>query len=98
MQVPYFVMSEHHIPDLIKDKIDQITSSMTENGLHSFFKQLTKYLTNLQTKKLSNADEDFRALTMEDLNAPITVCLYLLGFALIVFTVEVIIYRIRMRS
>lgn len=90
--------SGHHIPDHFKDKIDRVTSSMTENGLHYFYKELTKYLLNLRTRKLSNADEDgFRALDIEDLKVPLAICLCLLGFATIVFFIEIIIQRFKMR-
>lgn len=80
----------------MKKMIDKTTSSMTDNGLYQFYKSFTVFLMKLRAEKLSNAEEDdFRALTFDELRGPLIFCVYLVGFAWIIFLAEIIIIKLK---
>lgn len=86
--------SDQHVPERLKSKIDESTLSMTENGLHQFYKKFAEFLTELCAEKLLQAeDETIRVLTLNDLKAPLIFCSSLFGFALVVFLIEVIYFK-----
>lgn len=99
LQTSYSLASEQHIPERMKKMIDETTSSMTENGLHYFYKSFTSFLQKLRVEELSDAEkDDFEALNVDELRAPLIFCCYLAGFSVLLFLVEMIVSKFKKRS
>lgn len=90
--------SQQYVPRRIKTKIDKSTISMTENGLFEFYESFTEFMTRVHVEKILNAtDEEPRALVIDDLRSPLTVCSYFIGFAVLVFLIETVVHVFKAR-
>lgn len=97
---PYYLVSDHYIPDRMLKKIDRTTSAMMENGLNQFFSAFTEFKRKLVARaNLNIADEDdFQALSIDQLKKPVILMVGFCGIAVIIFIVEVIIFKVKQRN
>lgn len=95
----FFLESDHYVPERVINKLDKTTSSMMENGLHEFYLSLAIFKQKLIDRAyLEQIDDDFKALTAEQLKRPMIVLSYLLGVAMIIFITECIISKWKHRN
>lgn len=88
-----------NVPEHMRSKIDKATSSMIEHGFYQFYEGFAMLISKLLAQKLGNIemdDDEWRALTFDNLKAPLMFCLYLIGFAWFVFILEILIHKIKM--
>lgn len=76
-------------------KVDKTTSSMMENGLSQFFLSFTEFKRKILHRANSDAedDDDFKAMSFEQLKRPLILLFGICGMAIVIFIVEVIIFR-----
>lgn len=83
------------------EKIDQISSSMMENGMYEYFGSLLEFKQNLLLRNSDvyegyefNVKDDFiRPFTMEQLKRPIELILFFYGLAILIFLIEIIVHK-----
>lgn len=72
---------------------------MVENGLHEFYLSLAIFKQKLIDRAYSEqVDDDFKALTVEQLRRPMKHLFYLWGMVMIVFITEYIISKWKHRN
>lgn len=76
-------------------KIDKVTSSMMSSGLYQFYISFAEYKQKLAERVKSAQDEDdnFRALTMDQLKRPMLFIFGLWSLAVVIFIMEHIISK-----
>lgn len=99
VQMPYYMAGSQDVPEHIKMKVEKATSSMIESGFYQFYEGFAMFITKLLAKNLPSIeadDDEWRALTVDNLKAPLIFCLCLMGFAWFVFILEILIHKIKM--
>lgn len=86
--------SDHYVSKRTLAKVDKVTSSMMENGLHKFYTSFTAFKRQLfEWSKFSTEDDLEHALTMEQLWRPMILIFWLWGMALVAWIAEILIRR-----
>lgn len=90
----FHLESDHYVTDRTIKKLDQTTSFMVENGIHKFYLSLAIFKQKLIDRAyLEQIDDDFQALTVEQLKRPMILLFYLWGMATIIFIAEMTIFK-----
>lgn len=72
---------------------------MIESGLRRFYEQFAQFLVDLRIQKVLNAqNDDSHVINLDDLRGPLILCSFLMVVAGIVFLVEVIIHKLKLRQ
>lgn len=94
INIEFILQSDHYVPDRMLKEIDNVTVSMMESGLIHLYRSLATFKQKLVDRAFTIANVDnFRALTMEQLNRPLVLLFCLWGAAMIVFVIETIIFK-----
>lgn len=91
---PFFLESDHYIADRTMKMIDKTTSSMMENGLFKFYTSLASFKQKF-IERNSQHENDFQALSMNELKRPMKLLLGLCAFATFIFLFEFAISKWR---
>lgn len=98
LQWSFYLTSNHAVPERMKNRIDQKTSSIMENGLYKFYENLDVFLVKMRASQLAQPEEDQeRAIKIGDLRSPLIFCIICLGFASVIFVLELFMHRMEMR-
>lgn len=96
--MPFYMAGSRDVPDHMRRKIDNATRSMIEHGLYQFYEGFSVLIMKLVAQKMESTEldnDEWRALTVDNLKAPLIFCTYIICFAWLVFVFEIIIYKIR---
>lgn len=90
----YNIESAQYISERLMKKIDQVTSSMMENGLHQFYSSMNEFRQKFIDREYSIEEQDsFKALAMKQLKRPMILIFGLWVVAVIVLVGERIISK-----
>lgn len=104
-----FLKGDQYIPERMRNKFNKKMSFMMENGLQRFYESYGEYLEKLReiTSSLEKDDgndnyenfddEDFQALTMDNVRGPMILALCLFAFSCAIFAVEIIVFKLKQR-
>lgn len=91
---PFYLESDHYVSNRLLDRIDKMTSSMMESGLHAFYMSLNSFKQQFfERAYFSQTDDEFRALTTQQLKRPMILIFGLWVLAVVVFMGEVCVIR-----
>lgn len=97
---PLYLQSNRYAPERMLDRINRVTSSMMENGVHNFYTSIvafkSKIFQRIHYAQLPN--DDMQALTAKQLIRPMILVFSLWGMAVILFIVEIIIFKWKKRN
>lgn len=90
----YYFESNRYVPDRLLRKVDNVASALTESGLNRFYQEIVQFNQHLMTaKRLNQNENDNSALNSQQFQRLFMLFLYNLGIALLLFFVEVIIFK-----
>lgn len=90
----FYLSSDHYVPERFIQKIDTMTNTIMENGLHQFFMSFCEFSRKvILSSYLDEADEEEQALTFEQLRRPMILVFSLWGIAATIFIAENMIFR-----
>lgn len=102
LQLSNYLVSNQYIPERIRNKFNEKSSFMVENGLQQFFESFGGFLENLRDNALTHEEDDDdsdgqQALTVDNFQGPITLVLCLLSVSCLIFLIEIIVFKLKER-
>lgn len=96
ISVAFSLKSNQHIPARMVRTINGRISSMTENGLHKFYRSFSAFLFELNANKFrdDNHFDNIQALNMQQFIPPLTYYLFNLLTGFITLMIEIIYNRL----
>lgn len=89
-----FLESQDLIPSRYRKKFNKVTSSMIESGLYRFYTSFADYKFKLRRRiHSSEDDENFQALTIQQLRRPMVLIFGLWTLSIVVFIAEHIFHK-----
>lgn len=99
IQYPLHLVAPEYIPLQVRRKVDETTISVLENGFIQFYTSISDFITEFRLKQiLSDEIDNSYSLTVDHLKIPLAIYFVLLALASIIFAIEKIIYRLKMRN
>lgn len=96
MNFPYFLESDHYVPNQLLDKIDTVSKSIAENGLQKFYMSMDIFMRNFIKQKILNDEVDeSEALTLVQLKRPLMLVFILWTVAIIIHLMQMIVLKIK---
>lgn len=90
----FFLESDNVVSQRTLQTIDKATSSMMENGFYRFYISIASFTQQLiEREYLEQNEEEFQALTVDQLKRPLMLLFALFGVSVIVFIIEHIISK-----
>lgn len=92
----FVLESNHYVTERLLKKIDRLTSSMIENGLHQYFAATDAFKRNFHDIEYSNVkDEEFKELTIDQLKRPMILMVGLVILATVILIIQIIVFKLK---
>lgn len=90
----FHLESSHYVPERVLRKIDETTYSMMEHGFYQFYLSLAEFKEKfVQRVEQMHLDDDFSALSMDQLQRPLKILFCLWGLAAVILVLEIIVSK-----
>lgn len=95
----FYLNSVGYVSDRLLTRINKFTSSVMQSGINRFYVSYTRFKRNiLERAYLDDENDNFHALTADQLKRPMILVFCLWGVALIVFIAEIAVSKYRNRN
>lgn len=90
----YYLASDQYVPERMLRKVDKVTSSMMESGLHHFYRTFAEFRSKFSQRPNEHQDtDDILVLEIDQMIRPMKIIFCLWGLATVLFITEVIVHK-----